>query len=311
MAKRVIIAAAICSAFAAGPAFGVWEYYDYKGVNLYAIQMLSSTAGWIVGAGGGIWRYDGSAWQSVSSPVANDLRAVCLLSATEGWAVGNNGVIVRYNGTSWSVVPSPTDNHLYCVDFVSSGDGWAGGRNGVLLRYAGGTWTLAASPTSRHINGLDMLAANDGWMVTNNGSIYRYNGTAWQPVTSPTANDLYAVKALNPSTAFACGAYQTILRWNGSAWQVESTGPVIYRLNALSVLSGTDAWAVGGEGVWCHLIGSQWYRGFMPWNIEAYGVSFAGPMDGWAVAAGGVIWRYTTGTGAAPTSLGRVKAVFK
>jgi len=306
----MISALAVAAFSLAAAAFGTWEFFEYKSSTIYAVQMLAANDGWAVGAGGGIWRYNGYSWQAVPTPTDKDLRAICMLSASEGWAVGNNGTIIRYNGTSWTTVTSPATEHLYCLDFTASGSGWAGGRNGVLLRCNGNAWTAAASPTSRHINGLDMVSATNGWLVTNGGFIYRYNGTSWQAVTSPTANDHRAVKARGATTAFACGAYQTILFWNGGSWQVESTGPVIYNLNALAAVDAGDVWAMGGEGVAMHRVGTTWFRNFTPWNIETYGVSFVGPFDGWAVAAGGVVWRYTSATAVSPSSLGRVKVLF-
>jgi len=292
-------------------AYGGWQIWGMVGTTLNDVDMLNANYGWAVGAGGVIYRYNGSSWVSVTSPTGRDLNAVKVLSTTSAWAVGHGGTTIRWNGSSWQNVNTGIDSHLYAVDFVTATDGWTGGRNGALLRYAGGNWSSATSPTSRHIRGLDMLAANSGWLVGNAGTIYRYNGSSWVAQTSPTARDFNDVEMYNASLGFAVGTYETICRYNGSSWAIVRQGAVITPLNAVAIIGPDDVWTVGAQGLALHYDGNNWLPGSTPITLELMGVDFPDSFNGWAVGEGGCILRYQSETNVTPASVGRVKALFR
>jgi hypothetical protein len=96
-----------------------------------------------------------------------------------------------------------------------------------------------------------------------------WNGTAWSKVKSPNpssdppnipANALSAVSARSASDAWAVGTYDhngvsdaLVLHWNGTSW-TQATTPAAprytdYGLTGVSAVSGSDAWAVGVQGV--------------------------------------------------------------
>jgi len=97
------------------------------------VDMVSSSDVWAVGDSGIIIRWNGTGWNSVSSPilVGKHLFWVDMVSSTEGWAVGSDGCIIHWDGTSWRNVTSPTGAWLRCIDMVSSTDGWIVGADGI------------------------------------------------------------------------------------------------------------------------------------------------------------------------------------
>ncbi len=290
-------------------AYGGWELETVLGENLNDVAMISTTDGWAVGDGGRIYRYNGSSWRAVTSPTTNDLNEIKMLSPTSGWAVGHHGTTIRYNGSSWVNVATPTDNHLYAADFRDMANGFAGGRNGVLLYYSSGSWKQLNSPTTRHIQGIDVLGAYI-WLAGNAGEIWLVGG-AW-PLKYPsgTGNDLYDIEFYDMSLGFAVGAYETVCAYNGTRWTRVHQGPVVLGLMAVDIVSPTDVWAVGGQGIALHYTGSVWTYAQTPVTVTLNGVSFVDAQNGWAVGDGGFIIRYRTGTGVSPASLGRVKALF-
>jgi len=77
-----------------------WTRYaddDYPLERVTSIQELSSSNVWAVGYSGLIYNYDGSRWNSLTSPTTASLYDVFMLSETDGWAVGSDGVILRYH----------------------------------------------------------------------------------------------------------------------------------------------------------------------------------------------------------------------
>ena len=99
---------------------GVWQCWndgspDPCHNNLYSVDMLSSTDGWAVGAGGIVLHWDGSTWRKVTSPTTNWLYSVTTVSATDGWAVGNGGTILNWNGSTWDIVTSTVTDSLSSI----------------------------------------------------------------------------------------------------------------------------------------------------------------------------------------------------
>ena len=93
-------------------------------INLQAVDVLSSTEGWIVGDNGAVGHWDGATWNPVTSPTLNDLWAVSAVSPTDAWIVGDDGTILHWDGSELTQFPSPTFRSLYAVSMLSATDGW-------------------------------------------------------------------------------------------------------------------------------------------------------------------------------------------
>lgn len=83
-------------------------------VNLYAVAAADSSHVWAGGSGGNMLFFDGSAWASQPSGVANTqtISGIRMLSTTHGLAWGTFG-LSRWNGTAWSSVSVGQVNHAY------------------------------------------------------------------------------------------------------------------------------------------------------------------------------------------------------
>jgi len=102
---------------------------------LYCCWMLSATDGWAAGTNGNIFRFNGSTWTSVPSPVVTNWNRMWFLSASNGWMVGDGGQIAHWNGSNWTQVLAPTLQSLYAVVFLDANNGWAFGNAGLVLHY--------------------------------------------------------------------------------------------------------------------------------------------------------------------------------
>ncbi len=102
--------------------------------------MVSSDDGWAVGRVGTILHWDGTSWNTVTSPTTKSLTSVYMVNANNGWAVGDVGTIIHWDGTSWSEVTSPTSRNLFSIFMVNSDDGWIVGANGEIMRYIPPEW---------------------------------------------------------------------------------------------------------------------------------------------------------------------------
>jgi hypothetical protein len=222
---------------------------------LNGVAAISPTDVWAVGyydTGSGrrtlALHWNGSSWSIISSPNAgaatssNTLRGVAAAASYDVWAVGD-----YFNGS--------------------------GTLQTLILHWNGSGWSIAASPNngtgSNSLNGVAAVSATDVWAVGeyDNSGIDRtlalhWNGSAWGTVQSANAgapnsdNALNSVAASGSSNVWAVGHYynnvgtlQTLTeRWNGTSWALlpsPNAESGDNSLNAITIASANDAWAVG------------------------------------------------------------------
>lgn len=266
----------------------VWAVGSYINTNVGAYQTL-------------IEHWNGASWSIVPSPNATGdsiLASVSVISANDIWAVGDyydnsmslfQTLTEHWNGTAWSVVSSPNvgtrGDFLTSVSVVSTNDVWAvgyyytttqSGTKTLTEHWDGTTWNVVSSPngngndaSNNSLLGVSVVSANDVWAVGN--------------YTDPSFNYLTLIE-----------------HWNGTAWSIVlSPNPSTYNnvLNAISVRSANDIWAVGvyahttpsgttGDTLIIHWNGSVWSVVSSP-NVtgsnELYAVSAASTNNVWAV----------------------------
>jgi hypothetical protein len=185
---------------------------------------------------------------------------------------------------SWKVVPTPnpstSSSALRGVSAVSSNNAWAAGYTydsssssykTLIEQWNGTQWHVVPSPnpstTNNNFNAVVAISANNAWAVGYYNSatggqtlIEHWNGTKWSVVASPnlstSSNSLMAIAALSDKDVWAVGTYansagsfQTLTEhWNGTTWSVvpsPSPGALNNGLSGVTVVSATDAWAVG------------------------------------------------------------------
>jgi uncharacterized membrane protein len=203
---------------------------------------------------------------------------------------------------AWSVVTAPSGdetfaNRLEDVVAVSASDVWAVGWLGgfaAIQHWDGTSWTNAAvaavgGATQSRLLGIDAAGANNVWAV---------------------------------GYAIVDDAYRTLtIHWDGTAWSIVPSpnlsiagSAVINALNDVTIVSATDAWAVGGdirnfnanisEAVLMRWNGSKWSLSIPPAaSIETvdasrYTVDAVSPSDVWALGDTGELrwdgtrWNY-------------------
>jgi photosystem II stability/assembly factor-like uncharacterized protein len=240
-----------------------------------------------------------------------------------GFAVGNSGVVARLNGGTWTAsVISPSANDLESV-FVDQGnpaDAWAVGKGGQIWHFTTGIWTGYVSPkgTSNNLFNVFLTSTSEGWMFGDQGTILHStnlgSGNAWLALTTPLQTAVGVGMALFGGSfpaggnGWAVGSQGVIVHtdgsscgnsvpspcWGGSTSITQATSSPIQELNAVSMVSSTDAWA---GGMWdttsnnpslIHWDGSKWHRtsvfgGYLVTQPDIWGIDMIGSSQGWAV----------------------------
>lgn len=218
------------------------------------------------------------------------ILATCILGSTLFLiaACSSQNNIVNPSPGTWRIVssknPGTAQNSLSAVSATSSTDAWAVGR-----------------------------FANDQFGTGAKSLIEHWNGFAWSVVKSPASplsgSILNGITAISPTDAWAVGnafsnnnfnsnnsKEQTLIEhWNGTSWAiVESPDPANEaQLFAITALSATDIWVVGGYGNHLgktfieHWNGTAWrvVQGPNPGSVVNYltGLATISTNDIWAI----------------------------
>ena len=230
---------------------------------LRSVYLLSSTHGWIVGSltvGGAadprIYRWDGAGWLGVASPPGSgDLLSVYSVSLTDAWAVGETDTIIRWNGASWNgpmVAPTVGAVDYRSIRMVSATDGWIAGtlnptsNEGLLLRWDGTAWSIIRSYVTLDLNNMFLLPGGaEGAAVGDAETIIHWSGSTWFAQTSPTFARLNAISMVTTNDGWAVGAAGNIFKYDGRSWSHYETLPSGVALYGLDIRTSTDGWAVG------------------------------------------------------------------
>jgi hypothetical protein len=223
------------------------QEFSPVGGRFYGVSADSPTDVWAVGlsqTGSLIQHFNGSTW-STALDSSGYLVGVDARYWNDVWAVGGSNwfspvatVIWHYDGSSWTRVPSP-----------SPGEG--GYLNGVVATSRGNAWAV----------GLIAPGGNGVRASYTAPLVEHWDGTKWQvqPVVVPAAGGQFrGVAATSRNDVWAVGwtggnslgtTRNLIEHWNGSRWAVvpspDPAGSVSSGLDSVSVISPTNAWAVG------------------------------------------------------------------
>ena len=158
------------------------------------------------------------------------------------------------------------------------------------------------------IQGTTALSGTNAWAVgtVSDGAsvlLEHWNGASWARTSSPISGQLFAVGATSANNVWAVGGYDVphahqtqslVLHWNGSTWSRQpspSPSTLFNPLMDVSVLSASDAWAVGyyvnstdtskHHSLALHWNGTKWVRVSVP-GTELYTVDAVSHTSVWA-----------------------------
>jgi hypothetical protein len=224
--------------------------YSPVGGRFYGVSASSPTDAWAVGlsdTGSLVQHWNGTTW-STSLDSSGYFIGVDARYWNDVWAVGGTNwfspdrtLIEHWNGSSWSQVPSPSPGeggYLNGVVATSRGNAWAVG-----LIAPGGNGVRAAytTPLIEHWNGKE-------WQVQR--VVVPSGGGQFDSVAATSRSDVWAVGLIGGNSG-ETPTYSLIEHWNGKRWRiVPCPMPAVTVggwLAGVSVVSPTDAWAVGAD----------------------------------------------------------------
>jgi hypothetical protein len=264
--------------------------------NIWAAGDYSDQSGGISSDKTLILHWNGRTWKKVSSASPGSsfdaLGTIRAVSATNIWAVGtyagsdfhDKSLALRWNGHAWSRVPSPNPGQ--------SSDSLAG----LAIGSASSIWTT------------ELFTRKSGTPAVS--EILRWNGHSWHAASAPTSSEFIDISASSTKNAWAVGddskGHSLALHWDGHSWKRASTPNIspkklINALQSVTVVSPTNAWAVGaaqnvfsvfeGTAIEMHWNGRTWSMMTSPAtgsaNSALFGVQATAKVSPWAVGEDG------------------------
>ncbi|MER2560337.1 MAG: hypothetical protein ABTQ32_06455 [Myxococcaceae bacterium] len=243
---------------------------------------------WLVGTGGRVARWNGSALTPFTSGATTDLRAVHALSRTAVIVAGNGGTLLRFQGVGWATVTSGTSTNLLALgrrgaDVVALGaqtalrvttqgtvtalPGFAMTQPRAAIETSAGLWVFGSgNATATLHDGTSWLTLTpqvplstptavtlEGtrlWLSTTSGSLVVIDGATWQVGLAPATRPL--VEGLELGADGTVWARTTeFLMHTDAGWVVDAARTAAFRpLQVRTFCShhSTDAKAVGTDG---------------------------------------------------------------
>jgi photosystem II stability/assembly factor-like uncharacterized protein len=235
------------SGCAGAPAAGVRTALTQVPVPaLDAVQFVSASQGWTVGAGHVLATTDaGRTWTRQYSGTAA-LDQVDFVDARDGWATGTNSLLrTTDGGATWAAVGDPC-GAIRSVHFVTPDAGYA---------VAGGSQVRIDGGLPAPVAGGELLATTDG-------------GQSWAAVPAAPAQ-AQTVCFSSPSSGFL-GTPGKIWRTSdaGKTWSLAFTEPAASGAHPVAA-DTTLLECAGGSAVWAMFLGSGAALGHAPYLVYA------------------------------------------
>ncbi len=178
--------------------------------DFHAIGYTQGSGGFIIKGGK---RFDPARLPEIK-PKHTILRGIWC-AQKEAFVVGSGGVILHYNGTAWKQMKSPTRRTLQGIWGANRRNIFAVGQEGTILRFNGRSWRSKKSKTTAFLCAIWGRNAKDIFAVGQGGTIIHFNGSKWETMPSGSTSFLQSVWGdADSGDVFAVGTEGTILHYN-------------------------------------------------------------------------------------------------
>ena len=192
---------------------------------------------------GEMYHFDGLVWETVDFGAEVPLLNWVHGDETGALiTVGQGGTALHFDGTSWQQMETPTAQNLWGVWGTSMDDVWAVGGDafpsdelrGVVLRWNGSAWSEVALPES--LDAGEVYAwfkvwgsgPSDVYIVGQKGAVLHWDGASLTELDVGAEDDLIAVWGTGPDNVALVGGRNNgiVARWDGADWSLKKMAPL-------------------------------------------------------------------------------------
>lgn len=221
-----------------------------------------------VGDGGVILRRTtGGSWEVEESSLTNQpLYALWGASESDLYAVGANNTLLHFDGTSWKAQNGPSADPTSTLSAI-----WGSGASDIwivdtkhansVFHHDGSKWALQAIDSRYVYEAVWGTGPSDVWVVGNYNVTCHYNGAIWgcEQQSINAGDSLHAIHGRASGPIIAVGNGGDIVVHENNTWSsLKSPDPQSRILTDVTLVSPTEAWAVGESGLVLHFNLSGW-----------------------------------------------------
>lgn len=234
-----------------------WTVIPAGTANLNAVSGVSENAVWVVGDGGVIGRWNGTALSWENSGTKFNLRGVFALGAESAYAVGDGGTILQRSAGGWQQVGAHLTRQVLTAVWADSTRVVAVGSNGTVILGGSTPYAVVPNTFAENLFGVTGIPGGTVTAVGALGLVLEITGTTIARTKIPNnfIKLLTGVTGTGPTNTYFVGQEGTVFR-------VDATGinPVLgcppSALRSVST-AGTVAWIVGWDGTICKISGAK------------------------------------------------------
>jgi hypothetical protein len=255
------------------------------------------------GLNGTVWIGNPTSFQRYTLPNTPRVDGVCITGPNEAFAASSTGGgLFRFDGTAWTSVPASTNVGKIDLQCPSPGQAYVTAIGQSFLRWTGSGWTNVSGTglPAATVRGTRMAVVSPTEIYAYGDSsgidraFYRFDGSSWREVGRSRVTQIGGRPWAVPGggAAYVMSSFARIERMSSAGSSVISYQP---SLRDVAVNSSTSAFAVGWNLFLARWDGTRWNIDTPPISLGfrlLEGVWSDGPKNAWAVGVANTILRY-------------------
>jgi photosystem II stability/assembly factor-like uncharacterized protein len=266
-----------------------WTSFDAGPVNLNAVSGAGENEVLIVGDGGTIVRWNGTAVAPESSGTGVNLRGVWAVDPDHAYAVGDGGTILERTGGRWATIAVGVTNKTLTAVWADAQRVVAVGEQGVIVTGSGGSFALV--PNDGNENLFAVTGAPGGGIIAvgARGVILRLENATLTRTPIAGFTKQLAGATTTPDATYLVGVEGTVLKSSGATFAPIDGFPP-YALRSVAA-PGAELWVVGFEGMIARWTGGKVTKVTPPDGRWLTGIYAPSPSTVWIVGRSGLLMR--------------------
>jgi hypothetical protein len=254
-----------------------------NGAHLWSPSKTSSSAGvWVCGDTypddiGHVVHFDGNSWNPVTVPMTRKLSDIDGTADDDVYAVGKSGDILHFDGGTWGVVGHATATLTpELTGIVVSPQRWAvSDFEGVIMSGTPAWTTTMPLMSAQELEGVAatanmVIAVGIDSFANDTSLVFENSGSGWNNIDVMVSQQLNAVFLLSDTEAFAVGTQTTILHRTASGWAQEVPSTDNEYFTSAWGTSATDMWVGGWGSVLYHRNAANLWDKFQTSDLNIY-----------------------------------------
>jgi hypothetical protein len=251
--------------------------------HLWSPSKTSSSAGvWVSGDTypadvGQVVHFDGHMWKPVTLPMTRTLNDIDGTADNDVYVVGKSGDVLHFDGGTWDVVGTATSTLIpELTGIVVSPQRWAVADFEGVIMSGTPAWTttmmLGPAQTLEDVAATQNMAIAVGIdsFATDTSLVFENSGSGWNNIDVKVSQQLNAVFLLSDTEAFAVGEQTMILHRTSAGWAQEVPSTDNEYFTSAWGTSATDMWVGGWGGVLYHRNAANLWDNFHTGDLNIF-----------------------------------------